>query len=341
MKICCPACMENFESYWGADSFQCQFCKKVFSRTQDNIIDLRLDKTQDTLLNIDTYDEEHGVTGAATSCHLWCFYKKCLEMLGANLHGSALEIASGTGHLSLGLIADSTYKQIFLSDVSPGFMQILHGKLRQIPTHKSEVVFFLFDANNIPFSESQFDLVIGNSVLHHFATFESTLKSAYRVLNPGGIAIFGEPVMDTYVFMSLSAKLIFEVCKIIPEHPLSQYDLMIVNAMSKLAGKQMQNLRSSRTDLGSIEDKFVFPVNYMRSLSETIGFKKFECITPDVQDFSAVIKKSFSRIFEQQKIDLTKLDYFDFVFNSIGSTYGYAMKEEIKASFSLFAFVKS
>ena len=339
MKISCPKCQSLLQLDIGPEKFHCGSCGTKYSRTSD-YIDLRLNDEMDTLLDIDSYDENHGVTGDAASCQLWRFYEKLLQRLGTNLQGRALEIASGSGHLSLGLIAESNFQEIFLSDISPRFMQLLRRKLNQRPEPKAEIISFLFDANYIPFDESSFDLIIGNSVLHHFATFESTLKSAYRVLKPGGVAIFGEPVMDTYVFMSLAAKLIHETCQLLTNHPLNQYDLMIVKAMSELAGVQMNNLRSSRLDLNHIEDKFVFPVNYMRTTSEEIGFHQFHCITPEVNNFSSVEKTQFARIFEQQKIDTTKIDYFNYIFDSIGDVYGGAMKEDLKAAFSFFAFIK-
>jgi ubiquinone/menaquinone biosynthesis C-methylase UbiE len=309
---------------------------------REEIIDLRLDNSIDTHIDIDSYDERHGVTGLAASVSLWQFYEKSLRKLGVNLAGNALEIASGSGHLSLGLVGESPYQLIALSDISPRFMGLLLRKLRTTcHTPKAKVVPFLFDANKLPFAGEQFDLCIGNSVLHHFANFEVTLEESFRILKSGGCAIFGEPVMDTHVFMSLAAKMITGSCKISAFHPLTEYDLMIVDAIAKISNKKMRNLRSSRTELTNIEDKFVFPIGYMRILAKKIGFKRFECLTPEVTDFGIVIKKLFIQIFEQQKIELIKLDFFDFVFDGIGSTWGDVMKQDIKESFCLFAFVKS
>jgi ubiquinone/menaquinone biosynthesis C-methylase UbiE len=119
-----------------------------------------------------------------------------------------------------------------LSDISPKFMGMLHERFSAELTRSRKVDSILFDANFIPFCDDSFNVVLGNSVLHHFATFESTLESVYRVLKPGGVAIFGEPVMDTYVFGSMAANMIFEFCSRVRDHPLTEYDLKIVKAIS-------------------------------------------------------------------------------------------------------------
>lgn len=346
-SLTCPACRSGvlFESEGGFVSLKCIHCpncKATFTSllNNNNIIDLRVDKNADTLLDVDSYDTSHGIGSEEASRQIYKYYENLLTDLNANLVGSVLEIASGSGYLSMGLVNHSNFSRICLSDISPRFMSMLDVKL-SANSNKSRIVdTLLFDANYIPFVDSVFDVVIGNSCLHHFATFESTLESAFRVLRPGGTAIFGEPVMDTYVFTSIAAQLIVDVCERMPGHPLVTYELDILKAMSTLASLKMNNLNSDRSGLEDVEDKFIFPVSHMRRVSERIGYSKFKCISPVVDDFADCIKREVGRVFIQQAIDLEKLDYFDFVFATLGGIYGSAMKDDLKANFSFFAFVK-
>lgn len=56
-----------------------------------------------------------------------------------------------------------------------------------------EINFHLMDANNLTFEDQKFDVVIGGAILHHL-DIEKSLHHVYRVLKPGGIIIFLEPL---------------------------------------------------------------------------------------------------------------------------------------------------
>lgn len=49
------------------------------------------------------------------------------------------------------------------------------------------------DALHLPFADASFDGVICMNALHHMASYETVLREIYRVLKPGGRAVFGEP----------------------------------------------------------------------------------------------------------------------------------------------------
>jgi 2-polyprenyl-3-methyl-5-hydroxy-6-metoxy-1,4-benzoquinol methylase len=61
----------------------------------------------------------------------------------------------------------------------------------------------------LPFEASQFDVVFGNAILHHLSGnyVPVALAEAARVLKPGGLAIFREPVSNSRIF-SLFQKII-------------------------------------------------------------------------------------------------------------------------------------
>lgn len=49
------------------------------------------------------------------------------------------------------------------------------------------------NAEELIFESGEIDLVVGGAILHHLFDPSKTLKEAYKVLKPGGYAIFYEP----------------------------------------------------------------------------------------------------------------------------------------------------
>jgi ubiquinone/menaquinone biosynthesis C-methylase UbiE len=54
----------------------------------------------------------------------------------------------------------------------------------------------LADVHHLPFRDGTIDLILGRSVVHHWAQPERALRELYRVLAPDGRAVMHEPVRD-------------------------------------------------------------------------------------------------------------------------------------------------
>lgn len=116
----------------------------------------------------------------------------------------ALEIGCGTGFFLLNLRQAGVLADGAVTDISPGMVQVAQRNARGLGF---EIDGQVADAESLPHSDDQFDLVIGHAVLHHIPDVEQALREALRVLKPGGRFVFcGEPTQrGDFVARRLSA----------------------------------------------------------------------------------------------------------------------------------------
>ncbi|HEX5494976.1 MAG TPA: class I SAM-dependent methyltransferase [Mycobacteriales bacterium] len=104
---------------------------------------------------------------------------------------TALELGCGTGFFLLNLMQAGVAGRGFVTDISPGMVQVALRNARGLGLDVSGRV---ADAETIPYHDGTFDLVVGHAVLHHIPDVERALREVLRVLRPGGRFVFaGEP----------------------------------------------------------------------------------------------------------------------------------------------------
>jgi SAM-dependent methyltransferase len=57
----------------------------------------------------------------------------------------------------------------------------------------AQVEYLLMDAHRTTFADATFDLIVGRSILHHLE-WETAIREVARILKPGGLAVFTEPL---------------------------------------------------------------------------------------------------------------------------------------------------
>jgi ubiquinone/menaquinone biosynthesis C-methylase UbiE len=100
-----------------------------------------------------------------------------------------LELGCGPGHLwqeNLKLIPPDW--DITLSDFSPGMLKDTQSTLDH---HGRPFTFQVIDAQEIPFEDASFDILIANLVLYHVPDRARAFSEIRRVLKPGGIFYAG------------------------------------------------------------------------------------------------------------------------------------------------------
>jgi ubiquinone/menaquinone biosynthesis C-methylase UbiE len=103
----------------------------------------------------------------------------------------ALEIGAGTGYFSLNLMRAGLIEQATCTDISAGMLASLSANAKRLGL---KVQTAATDAEQLPFADDSFDLVLGHAILHHIPNLDRAFSEFRRVLTPGGIVLFaGEP----------------------------------------------------------------------------------------------------------------------------------------------------
>ncbi|MBN2730688.1 MAG: bifunctional demethylmenaquinone methyltransferase/2-methoxy-6-polyprenyl-1,4-benzoquinol methylase UbiE [Bacteroidales bacterium] len=126
--------------------------------------------------------------------------KKLIRLLPAYEGKNILDLAAGTGDLSLAL-SKLNPKKIVAADPSKGMLDIAEKKFKK---KKKIIQCVQCTAENLPFEDNNFDLVSIAFGIRNFSNPEKSLKEIQRVLHPDGLLAileFGMP--DKGLFASI------------------------------------------------------------------------------------------------------------------------------------------
>ena len=135
-----------------------------------------------------------------------------LSLTGLKPGQQALDVAGGTGDLTLGLLRQvGKSGRVVLSDVNPAMLDI--GRDRLLDKGFAGVECLVADAERLPFADNSFHCVTIGFGLRNVTDKAAALASMYRVLKPGGQLLILEfsapvapglkPIYDAYSFKVL------------------------------------------------------------------------------------------------------------------------------------------
>ncbi|AYY12372.1 class I SAM-dependent methyltransferase [Actinobacteria bacterium YIM 96077] len=106
---------------------------------------------------------------------------------------AALEVGAGTGFFSLNLKQAGILGDVHVTDISPGMVD---AAVRNARLLGFEIDGRVADAEELPFADATFDVVVGHAIIHHIPDVEGAFREMLRVLRPGGrVVICGEPTV--------------------------------------------------------------------------------------------------------------------------------------------------
>ena len=111
---------------------------------------------------------------------------------GGLRYGRVLEVGAGTGFFIINLWqAGFVGEDAHATDISERMLQVCK---RNASEHGLELRTSQGDAEDLPYPDERFDLVIGHAFIHHLPDPQAAMAEMLRVLAPGGtLVIAGEP----------------------------------------------------------------------------------------------------------------------------------------------------
>jgi len=95
----------------------------------------------------------------------------------------------GCGHGMAAVVLARRGAKVTAFDLSWGYLSEARKRAR---ANSVDVHFVQANGERLPFADASFDRIWGNAILHHL-NLQTTASELFRVLTPGGIAVFAEP----------------------------------------------------------------------------------------------------------------------------------------------------
>jgi len=133
-----------------------------------------------------------------------------LSLTGLKPGQQALDVAGGTGDLSVGMLRQvGKTGRVVLSDINANMLQVGRDRLLDLGL-TGNIECLVADAEKLPFNDNSFDCVTIAFGLRNVTDKDAALRSMYRVLKPGGQLLVLEfstpvapglkPLYDAYSF---------------------------------------------------------------------------------------------------------------------------------------------
>ncbi len=110
--------------------------------------------------------------------------------LGKAARGRLIDVACGPGVVTAALAPNSAAVVAF--DATAEMLE--KTKARCAKAGLSNVAFESGDAEKLPFADAEFDGAVTRAALHHFANPQRAIDEMFRVLRPGGVAVFADVI---------------------------------------------------------------------------------------------------------------------------------------------------
>jgi ubiquinone/menaquinone biosynthesis C-methylase UbiE len=144
------------------------------------------------------------------------------HLLGDARAKRVLDLGCGKGENTIQLVNRGA--QVTGVDISDSLIEIAKRRMR-VNGFTEGFDFKACSAHEMPFANESFDIVFGMAVLHHL-DLELASREVWRVLRPGGYAIFQEPVRNSKVLSFIRGLIPYRAPDVSPfERPLTDLEL--------------------------------------------------------------------------------------------------------------------
>ncbi len=184
-----------------------------------------------------------------------------------------LDLGSGAGNSVFPLLSLFPNATLVASDLSIPLLRVLRRK--QIAEYaQRDCLVIQLNAEELVFEDAQFDFVVGAAILHHLIDPEKAIREVYRVLKPGGFALFFEPFEAGQQVMALALKHLVTMNEL---HRARNSGALIPNEAMDVFTRLRADLEarkgSAKTDsIRGLDDKWLFARSYLERVANGCGF---------------------------------------------------------------------
>ncbi len=134
-----------------------------------------------------------------------------------------VDFGCGSGENSLLLARKGA--RVLGVDISESLLRLAYRRMR-LNGLAGHAQFAAGSAHDLPIADGSVDIVLGIAVLHHL-DLAATSREVHRILKPGGLAIFQEPVRDSKFVRGFRRLIPYSAPDVSPfERPLTTPELM-------------------------------------------------------------------------------------------------------------------
>jgi len=153
-----------------------------------------------------------------------------------------LDLACGTGDISIKLLKKYKLQQLFVADLQPAMLEKCTENL--VNAGYLNFSSFALDAVQLPFADSSFDCVTISFGFRNFTNLTKSLQEIYRVLSPNGrleILEFSKPAASIQPFYDLFLQQIPKIAQLAVKDEQS-YKYLVDSIKAHPNQNQLQNI---------------------------------------------------------------------------------------------------
>jgi SAM-dependent methyltransferase len=192
-----------------------------------------------------------------------------ISALGREPAGVAVDFGSGFGNTVIPLLERFPDLRVLATDISPDLLSILRREaIRRGLMERCAAI--AFDAQR-DYLRSEFaDWVFGSAVLHHLVDPEALVRSALKVLKPGGHATFFEPFEEGHAVLRLAfSEILEEVKRRRAKGPA--FDFLAVLVKDIAVRTHRRGYPGFETLWLEIDDKWLFTRSFFDQIRLSVG----------------------------------------------------------------------
>jgi ubiquinone/menaquinone biosynthesis C-methylase UbiE len=291
------------------------------------------------------YDEMHGVS-TSNSKGLGVGYINLITRttnVSIDHKTTILEVGSGTGLLSLGLYMSGLADNLVITDVSKVFLKANRESITRYAHSQNRIMTLdspthvLCSIDDLPFKGEAFELILGNSVLHHIYDYRNALISMGKNLKQGGCIVMSEPMVQGKALQALILNLIAQIDRRAAHPVLTAHDYKQIDNIVTASNKAWWNAQAEKKR-DTADDKHLFDADEIKKVGHELGFSEIYVV--DVGSVPDNLNRNVESAARMCGINIDRIREYGYVNEVVLETIVETMRESFFCNHALLIFQK-